>query len=191
MASDVSICSQALLMLGADPISSLSEDESDNAKLCANLWPLVRDAVLRAGTWHCATKRVRLAPLVDAPAFDYAYQFVLPSDWLRTLRVGEYGQEPDYRMAGGRVLCDMASLPLLYVFRNEDPASYDSLLMDAMVHAMAARLAYPVTESSSEAARLRAEFERLMRQARAVDGQEDPPETLGDESLYGAGFTGR
>src|SRR3546814_9999800 len=67
MTTEVSICSNALLRLGADPINSF--DEADNfgsnierARLCANLWPNVRRQVIRSHPWNCATKRVVLSP---------------------------------------------------------------------------------------------------------------------------------
>jgi hypothetical protein len=39
MASSISICSNALLALGAHPINDFDED-TDHARLCANLYPL-------------------------------------------------------------------------------------------------------------------------------------------------------
>src|SRR5262245_34886808 len=92
VASVVNICSNALLSLGAQPINDLAED-SDRARLAANLWEPVRDYVLRRHTWNCAVKRVALAPDVAAPAFDYAFQFTLPPDFMRLLSVGESGVE--------------------------------------------------------------------------------------------------
>src|SRR3546814_19099578 len=74
MTTEVSICSNALLRLGADPINSF--DEADNfgsnierARLCANLWPNVRRQVIRSHPWNCATTRVVLSPDAAAPAF--------------------------------------------------------------------------------------------------------------------------
>jgi hypothetical protein len=53
MATDVSICSNALLMLGDGPISDFTT-VNDRTRLCANLFPQVRDAVLRS---HPGTAR--------------------------------------------------------------------------------------------------------------------------------------
>ena len=61
MTTAVTICSNALLELGADPINSL-EEGTKFARLCANLYPSLRDDVLRAHYWKCATKRVTLSP---------------------------------------------------------------------------------------------------------------------------------
>jgi len=77
MATSVSICSNALLRLGAQTIASLSES-NDRARLAANLYETVRDSTLRSHPWNCAVKRVVLAPDTDVPAFDFAAQFTLP-----------------------------------------------------------------------------------------------------------------
>lgn len=181
-ATDVSICSNALLLLGAQPINDFNE-ENDRTRLAANLFPYTRDAILRAHPWNCAVKRLILAPEVATPAFDYSKQFLLPSDWLRLLQVGETGGELDYRIESGRVLADIDALPILFIFRNEVVSSWDQVLVDVMTHAMAHRMAYAITKSTSmEEARLR-EFEMIYKRAKGVDGLENPPETLGDYPL--------
>lgn len=92
MSSAVQICSNALLMLGQKPINSLAEDPtqatSERELAAANLYPQVRNAVLRAHPWNCATRRVKLTPDSATPAFSWSYQFLKPGDWLRTLQVG-------------------------------------------------------------------------------------------------------
>ncbi|EBA0378294.1 hypothetical protein FIX59_23640, partial [Salmonella enterica] len=66
MTSSVSICSNALLALGAHPINDFDED-TDHARLCANLYPTVRNKLLRSHPWNCAIKRVVLSPVSAAP----------------------------------------------------------------------------------------------------------------------------
>lgn len=193
-ASEVTICSNALLSLGAKPISSFEEatqsDGLDRARLCANLWPPLRDAVLRSHPWNCATKRVLLAPDTTTPAFDYTNQFSVPGDWLRTLCVGYAGNELDYQQEGRYILCDTDSLPLRYIWENTNVASWDSMLVQAMELGMAAKLAYPITKSTSKEEACKTSYSQYLREVRAVDGQENPPETLGDFPLMRARYAG-
>lgn len=189
-ASAVSICSNALIDVGAQTISSFDE-EGDRVTIVANRWESVRDAVLRSHPWNCAVKRVILAPDVDTPAFDFAYQFALPGDWLRTLSVGERGEEVDFKVESGKILCDAASLYLRYIWRNDNPATWDAMLIEAMTKAMAAAIAYPITQSAALAQKKEEELAMFMRQARAVDGQDDPAETLGDFRFMSARLGGR
>lgn len=178
-ATAVSICSNALLMLGAETINDLQEDSS-RARLCANLYETVRDEMLRAHPWNCAIKRVQLAPDAERPAFGYASRFTLPGDWLRTLTL-EGGA--DYCVEGRAILCNAQALNLRYVFRNTIESTWDATLVHIMTLAMAARVAYAITQSTSMEQSRMQELDFALRRARAIDGQEDPPETLGDFPL--------
>lgn len=189
MTTPVSICSNALLMLGDHPISSF-EDGTDRARLAANLWEPVRDFVLRAHPWNCAIKRVALSPDVTAPAFDWAYAYTLPEDYLKALSIGEQMREGEYRIEGRKLLCDDNPLLLRYVFKNENVGSYDSMLVWALTSCMRSVFAYGITQSGSMEELLTNTLRPILRQARAVDGQEDTPEQLGDNPILAARFLG-
>lgn len=195
-ATAVSIASNALQRLGGATIASFDEAKDDGAnlqqvRLAASLWPTVRQAMLRAHPWNCATTRVLLSPDATPPAFGFARRFMQPTDWLRTLQVGDDEANPlVYRTEGRYFLSDEAALPLVYIADNQAPATYDAILLDVMELAMAQAMAYPVTKSTSLRDDLSAELEKMLRTARTVDGQDDPPETLGGSLLYAARFGG-
>lgn len=189
MATGVSICSNALLMLGAQTINDFNDQVNlDRAKLCANLYPTVRDDMLRQHPWNCCIKRVVLAPDAAVPAFGYEHAFELPADFLRVLEVGTAGQQIDYLVEGRSIQADTTVLELRYVFRNEVENTWDSALIKMVTLAMAAVLAYPITQSTALQQALEQQLEMEKRRARAVDGQEDPPQTLGDERLLASRF---
>ncbi|MGO1271917.1 MAG: hypothetical protein ACTMK5_09050 [Pseudomonas helleri] len=191
MATGVSICSNALLMLGAQTINDFADQLNlDRAKLCANLYPTVRDDMLRSHPWNCAIKRAVLAPDAVAPAFGYTHSFELPADFMRVLEVGTNGSQIDYLVEGRTIQADTIVLELRYVFRNEVENTWDSHLVKLVTLAMAAALAYPVTQSSALQQSFEQKLEMTLKRARAVDGQEDPPQTLGDERLLRARFGG-
>lgn len=187
MTTGVSICSNALLMLGAQTINDFS-DQVDRAKLCSNLYATVRDDMLRSHPWNCCIKRAVLAPDVAAPPFGYSHSFELPSDFLRVLEVGSAGVQIDYLVEGRTVQANTTVLELRYVFRNEVENTWDSHLVKLVTLAMAAAMAYPITQSASMQQAMEQKLETSLRRARAVDGQEDPPQTLGDEHLLAARF---
>lgn len=191
MATGVSICSNALLMLGAQTINDFADQANlDRAKLCSNLYPTVRDDMLRSHPWNCAIKRAVLSPDAAAPAFGYDHAFELPSDFLRVLEVGTADTQIDYLVEGRTIQANTTVLELRYVFRNEVESTWDSSLVRLVTLAMAAVLAYPITQSSALQQSLEQKLELSLRRARAVDGQEDPPQTLGDERLLAARFGG-
>lgn len=188
MATDVSICSNALLSLGAKPFADFSENR-DHVTLCSNLFPTVRDSILRAHPWKCATKRVLLSPLVDAPAFDFSAQFALPGDWLRTVQVGMKGNSIPFRSEGRKLLANASALPLVYIFRNDQPATWSTNLVELMEFAMAARVCYAVTASTTLRDSMNAELQQKLKIAKAVDGQDDPPEEFEEGSFVESRFS--
>lgn len=195
-ATAVSISSNALLRLGSHPINSFDEGDPEGsnvsfARLASNLWPSVRRQVLRGHIWNCATRRVLLSPETTPPAFGWANQFLKPSDWLRTVAVGAEGERIDYVMEDRYFLANESALPLLYIFDNTNPATYDAGLVAALEIGMMAALAYPVTKSTSLAAELSQLLRDTLAQARAWDGQDDPAQTLGDFPLMRSRFGAR
>ncbi len=187
-ATSVSVCSNGLLLLGAKPFSDFSEPQ-DHVTLCANLYPSIRDTTLRAHPWNCATKRVLLSPLSTKPAFDFQYEFQLPSDWLRTIQVGTKDNKIPYRSEGRKILANVAALPLVYIFRNEIPGTWSTNLIHVMELAMAASLAYPVTSSTSLMQAKQQELAAALKFAKAIDGQDDPPEEFEEGSFVESRFT--
>lgn len=191
MATGVSICSNALLMLGAQTINSF--DDAGNlvrAQLCANLYPQVRDDLLRRHPWNCCVKRLSLAPDADAPAWGWRYSFQLPADCIRVMEVRSRDYNVEYKLEGRSILCDEAAVDLRYVFQNTDENTWDSSLVNVATLAMAARLAYAITSSTSMEQLRAQEFEMALKVAKAADGQEEPPEMMGDERLLAARMGG-
>lgn len=191
MATAVSICSNALIMLGESPISSFDDGATpgglERARIAQNLWPSVRDSLLRSHPWNCALKRVVLSPETEAPAFGSTHQFALPGDWLRNHEInGVAADQVDYVVEGRRLLMDGATCYLRYIYQNDDPESWDSMLVHCAELAMAVAMAYAITQSDGREDRLRAQLIEELRKARAVDGQDDSPAQFGSFEILGA-----
>ncbi|MEX3527155.1 MAG: hypothetical protein VB143_07590 [Burkholderia sp.] len=180
--SSISICSNALILLGSQPISSFT-DGSDRSKAVGNLYEFAQEEVLRSHPWNAATKRALLSPLVGQPAFDFRYVFQLPGDWLRTIQVGKLECPIEYTIEGRQILCDVQSLPLVYVWRNTVESTWDATLVSVMTYYMKAAMAYWVTQSTTQAQQAAQEFLVTLRQAKSINGQDEGPQTLGDFPL--------
>lgn len=188
--SPVTICSNALMLVGDAPISDFDED-NDRARRAKSLWPVVRDYVLRRHPWNCAIRRVVLPPETERPEFDYSYRFTLPGDCLRVLSVGMEGERPRYKVEGRAVLMDYNVCQLRYIFRSDDVAAWDAMLVWGMTQSMRAAFAYSITQSGSLEQAIDAALRETLKQARAVDGQEDEPEAMDDSPLLAARYIGR
>jgi hypothetical protein len=184
MSSETEIASNALTKLGAQPLTSIDDDDTQRARLCRAYYPNVRNAVLRAYPWRCATQRQTLALHADTPVGDdWAYQFALPTDpyCLRVLQVDDGTIR--YTVEGRLILCDESSLYLKYIRRMSDTGNFDSLLQEAIECRLAAELAYPVTGSPTLIKAMWELYEAKLREARTVDGMDAPLELWESESL--------
>lgn len=188
--SAVSICSNALLMVGAKTINSLDDDTSDRGRLVANLYPMVRDYLLASHPWNCCKARALLNPDVTAPQFDYGYAYTLPADFARMGRIGSDDDGViDYAIENGKILCDQVPLKLHYQFLNQNEALWSPLMVMACTMLMRAIVAYPITSSTSLEQLLEQVLQPYLKQARAIDSQDTPPETMGDFPLLQSRFS--
>lgn len=171
--SVVSICNRALDLLGADPITALT-DTSKAARLCNRNYEPVRDAVLRGYPWNSAMKRAELPALTSTPEFDFAYEYQLPSDFLRMWRINEDDEGlVKWRLEGRKILTDQsAPLCIVYVKQITDPAEFDPLLADCIAARLAAEIAYSLTGSASVKQEAENSYLRRLAEARKVDAQE-------------------
>ena len=147
----------ALARLGAARISSIS-DSNPNAVLAAELWPNVRDGVLRDHEWSVAIGRRQLAAVADENLTPYDYGYQLPADpyCLRVLNLIDLESttytnlRPEavpYEIEGRVLWTDVSPCGIRYIKRVEDVSDYDPLLVDAMSLRLAASMAFKVTQS--------------------------------------------
>jgi|TARA_R100000455_G_C6269847_1_gene125537 hypothetical protein len=176
MATEVSICSNALRRLGDDPITSLTDD-TERARLCNAFYADARDACLRSHPWNFAITRASLAQLSATPVYGFDYQFALPTDpfCLRVLAMEfeDYVFKVENLSTQGRVLLtDQETAKIIYIARVTDTTLFDSLFVDTLVAKLAADLAYPVTNSLKVQEQMYRLFQLKLSEARSIDGQE-------------------
>ena len=176
MATEVSICSNALRRLGDDPITSLTDD-TERARLCNSFYADTRDAVLRLHPWNFEITRASLAKLSTAPAYGFSNQFSLPTNpyCLRVLGMEyeDYIFKVENVATHGRVLLtDEATANILYVARITDTNLFDAMFVDVLTQKLAVDLAYPVTNSTTLQTQMQKVFEKKLSEARSIDGQE-------------------
>ena len=171
MASVVDICNSALNQIGASNIISLTED-SKAARICNQRYEFVRDATFRSHPWNSLITRQTLAPDADAPSFTFAKQFTLPTDpfCLRVLKLSD--PEIKFELEGRNILSDESTINLVFVGKVTDPNQYDTLLLETIVAALAADIAYPLSGSISLASQLATLYRDKLKEARFVDATE-------------------
>ncbi len=180
--SDVAICNNALLRIGASTITDL-EEGSDSANILNQIYVPTRDALLRKHFWNFATKRVALAASVTTPAFEWSYSYALPSDFIRVNRI--FNSDGPFKLEGTSILTNItAPLNLVYIARITDPTQFDPIFIDALTLILAIKIGSRTSGDGFNPAALYQELEQTMRSAQMVDAQEDTPQDLVIDTFY-------
>lgn len=187
MASEVSICNNALVKLGSQTIISLTED-SKKGRLCNQLYPEMRDVILRSHIWKFAIKRKELAQAVGSPVYGWSYSYPLPSDYLRVI-------EPDihdypYKIEGNALLCHEGRVFLQYIYRVTDPNKMDVSFREALSARLAFEMSIPLADDKSNHQLFEKRYERALSEARMVGAMEDYPGRLECETWLRSRYTG-
>lgn len=184
--SDIALCSRALVKLGANSISSFTDEDSAESEVAGDLYPSVRDGVLSAHPWNFASGQVTLARLVATPVADYRHAYQLPPDFLRALSAGngadERGRGIIYRISEQRLHTDAEAVVLSYVFRP-DESTFPPFFDQALIARLAAEFCIPLTDSTSRAEAMFSLARSAFREAKIVDSQQATPNSIDDFSL--------
>jgi hypothetical protein len=194
--TSLSICSDALLMLGAKPISSFDEG-TDEASVANRLYPDIRDQALLMYPWSFSFKKTSIARLITTPTNEYRYEYQLPGDRLTSPRAiydsNATGIPPrkEYRIIGDKLLTDYEQVYIDYQYAVPE---YDmpSYFVQLLKYMMSWHLALPITDQTeksqywqSVAVGTPSDNGRggYLRQAMNIDGQGNPTNAINDFSL--------
>ena len=167
--SVVQIVNNALVKIGANAILTLTED-SEAARAANLIYEQIRDSCIRDHVWNFAVNRVELAQNSTAPAFEFSYQYNLPSDCLRVLQMEDMSML--YKIEGGKLLTDEGTAKILYLARVEDVNLFDAMFVEALSARLAAELSVTLSESNTLYSNMMEMYQRKISDARSMDAQE-------------------
>ncbi len=191
MTSQVAIANAAVLKLGANRITNLS-DRSPEAQAIEATWDRLRDTELRKHPWKFAVRRVGLGADTAVPAFGPERQFALPSDYLALVEVdGTWAWQTDagpvWQIEGRKILTDLAApLNVRYLRRVETTVDWDACFVEAFACRLALELCERITQSGSKKQGLRFDYENAVSDARRVDAIERSPYPVPEASWISA-----
>lgn len=167
-----SICSNALVRVGDDPLTAVEfeKPQSKGAVVMRNLYETTYRSYLTSYPWTFATVQARLNRLDVEPLLDYRYAYQLPTGILRLLRV-----EPDYPYSRNedRIHTDAESVDLVYTFRaREENLPWD--FVEALQLKLAAVAAIPITGNRALQNELLTLYQTQNAAARTTDAQSAP-----------------
>ena len=187
----LSICSDALIMLGAAPLSSFS-DGTDEAQVADRLYDDIQDTILMQYPFSWSIKKVKLGRLSTTPINEWKYIYALPGDILgnpkAVFNVGTTSALPvrDFEIYSSGLYTSYEEVWIDYQY-TPDPGVFPPYFVKLLKTALAAEFAEPVTDQitkghyyHNKAYGLPSENMRggLMRVAINIDGADRPPQVI-------------
>ena len=194
MTSPVSICNQALGWLGAKRITSF-EDNSNEARLCADNYPTLRDALLEERAWTFADASLVLEAPIPSDWNNGDLKFLLPKDIIRVYRAyrnvsqGNLQPLPDWRREGKYLVCRFPGpVYIRATVRVTNVNDWTGGFGQALAARIAADLAVPVTKSRKLQADMWNIYELKLVAAAATDAGQGASERTDSTELVGVRF---
>lgn len=185
MSSDIDIASNALQMIGAEPISSFDDPGAGAAVAKALYEPLLR-ALLTRTYWRFAIKKQSLNKLSQTPLNEYKYAYQIPTDCLKVEKV--YVRS-FYKVFRDLIYSNVDNLDIDYVYRVDTPAlpSYFEL---AFTYHLAAEFSLSVTDDVNKNQLYSQKFFEALGAAYTADSQQNPQTPIQDNPFTDVRFSG-
>lgn len=170
----LSIFNSALAKLGSnrlEQIESVNEDSAP-AALCRLFFPQVLELALDYAPWSFALRKAKLARESVAPEEvngSYPYQFSLPDDCIRPVRLGLQEPGSPFIIEAGRLLAPVADAWLLYVARVDEPAGWTPAFTQAVILGLASELCPALLNDINRQQYYQETFREALAHAAAAD----------------------
>ncbi len=195
----VAISNLALGWLGKKPIVSFV-DGTTESDLCAQNYPLSRDAVTTTAEWTFTTKRFVLVPDTVGPAYGDENRFLLPVEVLRVFtvnsdRVSYSSSEQTFTgvpwsIEGRYILTTEQQARIRAGVSIEDPQVFSSEFVRAIAARLAADIAVPLTGSAQIEDSMEKRYRMYLRDAKTQDGRQGTSKRLTSKWLERARWSG-
>jgi hypothetical protein len=173
--SEVAVANLALIKLGQDPISSLTQDTT-NARLVNAVFEFCRNETLESYPWSFATKTVEMASVDDEEdnlgEWNYAYQ--LPADFISMIKGEDWKQ--DYEIRDGYLFSNDEPMYIEYIYENDNPQQWSYAYAMCLSWRIAAEVSYAITQSTTVAEAMMRGFEMSLKAARYANSRKKSPE---------------
>jgi len=183
MATDIEICSNALIMIGHGAISSFT-DGGAGANTAAALYEATYENLLSQHRWRFASAKKKLNKSTSTPLNEWSYVYQLPANYIVA-----FGVHPrvDYEIYEDKLLSNSSSIDIDYVFKI-DEAKVPGYFQRLLEFNLASVFAIPVTDNSTKAEEYRKMYESQLKKARFIDSQARPAVAIIDSPLVDARY---
>ena len=177
--SAIDIASRALVLIGAEPITSF-DSSSTEALVATNMYEDTVRAMLSTARWRFATEQAILNQLSDVPTgrFDIAHQ--LPSNLLVLHGITINDRLIEFTVYGDKVFSDSTTTDTLvadFTFRA-DEINFPSYFSLALQYSLASIFATSIARDDRLMQLMETKANQLMAKARNIDAQQQTTRKL-------------
>ena len=175
----VDLCSRALILIGAEPITSF-EDGTTEALVSVNMYEDVIRTSLVNTRWRFATNQAVLNLITSEPTGRYDRAYQLPSGYLMVHTATVEDNIIDYQIYGDKLFADTSAsdtVILDFTFRANE-LDFPSYFTIAVEYALAMVFATSVARDASLAALMEKQATSAMAKARSLDSQQQTTRKL-------------
>lgn len=180
MATKLQVWKHALLLLGKETITSLTDTESHAIGVFTDAWPGVLAEAFNEGDWNFLKVTGSLVASTDGPAVgSWQYVWDLPDDYMRTIAIGPTADfDRDFRGytdAGGYIYSSATPMFLLYVSKEKQQVveQWPDHFWLYVAHLLAARTCKRFTNGSTDEEDLEKKLKRAMQKAKSIDARNE------------------
>lgn len=119
-----------------------------------------------------------------SPAFQYEYQYKLPTNALRVIRhmdPVDPDKDYEYKIEGNYLLTDEDEAYVRWIVKLTDPDKWDSLLREAVALRLAVDLAYSLSGNRSLVDTMKGLYDDKISEAASIDGQEGTLDVVSED----------
>jgi hypothetical protein len=175
----IDICSRALILIGADTITSF-EDGTTEALVSVNMYEDVARTALVNSRWRFSTNQTELNLLTALPTGRYDRAYQLPSDYLMTHAATVNDNLIEYQLYGDKLFANTSpsdKVILDHTFRV-DEVYWPSYFTIAVEYALATVFATAVARDTALAGLMNTQAQLTMTKARTLDSQQQTTRKL-------------
>ncbi len=189
--STLNIQNRALLLCGASPITSQTDD-TPNARAINACYDDCRKEVLTEGRWSFSTTRTTLAT-VATTSLDWfypeeGYLYDVPSGFLRIWEMSDL--YAIWRVEGDYIISDTNALECKWTFDQTDASKFRPKFVRALIDKLASDICFMILNSTAKAKDFLEKYETIsLPEAMTENSQQGVQQTVIDDAWLSSKFT--
>lgn len=195
MATKTEIANISLGLIGANLVTDVDADDSDEARAVRVQYEGAKLATLEAQEWSFAIRRFEPVENVTPPLYGWGRAFDIPPDIIRVLTVdrnnkafliNEAGLQPEqanWDYENGQILCNEEIIYARGITQDVDEGDFSPTFVQAFAARIAMMVALPLTQSNQIYMDMGGLYAGFIKEAKTRDGMQGRSKRIRNRSL--------